>query len=150
MDDRTTPGHQEGALILRKQKRAALGTLVERTTRYTILVPLNAKDAASVRKAYAEALRSLPREISKTLTYDQGKEMSGHKQFTLDTGIAVYLAHSGSPWERGMNENTKGLIRQYFPKGTEVDTVSAREIKRVPRELNDRPAPCSTGRNLLS
>jgi len=137
--DRTMPGHWEGDLILGKQKRTALGTLVERTTRYTILVPLNAKDATSVRKAYAKELRSLPREITKTLTYDQGKEMSGHKQFTLDTGIAVYFAHPGSPWERGTNENTNGLIRQYFPKGTEFDKVSAREIKRVQRELNDRP-----------
>jgi len=137
--DRTMPGHWEGDLILGKQKRTALGTLVERTTRDTILVPLNTKDATSVRKAYAKALRSLPRERTKPLTYDQGKEMSGHKQFTLDTGIAVYFAHPGSPWERGTNENTNGLIRQYFPKGTEFDKVSAREIKRVQRELNDRP-----------
>ena len=137
--DRTMPGHWEGDLILGKQKRTALGTLVERTTRDTILVPLNAKDATAVRKAYAKERRSLPREITKTLTYDQGKEMSGHKQFTLDTGIVVYFAHPGSPWERGTNENSNGLIRQYFPKGTEFDKVSAREIKRVQRELNDRP-----------
>jgi transposase, IS30 family len=87
--DRTIPGHWEGALILGKHPRTALGTLVKRTTRYTLLVPLNTKDATSVRKAYANALRSLPREITKPRTYDQGKEMSGHKQFTLDTGIAV-------------------------------------------------------------
>ena len=121
--DRTVPGHWEGDLILGKQQRTALGTLVERTTRYTILVPLNAKDATSVRKAYAKALKSLPREITKTLTYDQGKEMSEHKQSTLDTGIAVYFAHPGSPWERGTNENTNGLIRQYCPNGTEFDKV---------------------------
>ena len=137
--DRTVPGHWEGDLILGKHKRTALGTLVERTTRYTLLVPLKAKDATSVRKAYAKELRSLPREITKTLTYDQGKEMSEHKQFTIDTGIAVYFAHPGSPWERGTNENTNGLLRQYFPKGTEFDKVSTREIKRVQRELNDRP-----------
>jgi transposase, IS30 family len=137
--DRTMPGHWEGDLILGKHQRTALGTLVERTTRYTLLVPLNTKDATSVRNAYAKALRSLPREITKPLTDDQGKEMSGHKQFTLDTGIAVYFAHPGSPWERGTNENTNGLIRQYFPKGTEFDKVSTREIKRVQRELNDRP-----------
>ena len=125
--------------MLGKQQRTALGTLGERTTRYTLLVPLTAKDAPSVRKAYAKELRSLPREITKTLTDDQGKEMRGHKQFTLDTGIAVYFAHPGSPWERGTNENTHGLIRQYGPKGTEFDKVSAREIKRVQRELNDRP-----------
>lgn len=137
--DRTVPGHWEGDLILGKYKRTALGTLVERTTRYTILVPLRAKDATSVRKAYTKELRSLPKEITKTLTHDQGKEMSEHKQFTIDTGITVYFAHPGSPWERGTNENTNGLIRQYFPKGTAFDKVSAREIKRVQRELNDRP-----------
>jgi transposase, IS30 family len=137
--DRTMPGHWEGDLILGKHQRTALGTLVERTTRYTLLVPLKAKDATSVRKAYAKALRSLPREITKTLTDDQGKEMSEHTQFTIDTGITVYFAHPGSPWERGTNENTNGLLRQYFPKGTEFDKVSTREIKRVQRELNDRP-----------
>ena len=137
--DRAIPGHWEGDLILGKHQRTALGTLVERTTRYTILVPLKAKDATSVRKAYAKELRSLPREITKTLTYDQGKEMSEHKQFTIDTGITIYFAHPGSPWERGTNENTNGLLRQYFPKGTEFNKVSTREIKRVQRELNDRP-----------
>jgi len=137
--ERSVPGHWEGDLILGKYKRTALGTFVERTTRYTILVPLKAKDAESVRKAYAKELGVLPREIAKTLTYDQGKEMSEHKQFTIDTGIQVYFAHPGSPWERGTNENTNGLIRQYFPKGTEFDKVSRREIKRVQRELNDRP-----------
>lgn len=137
--DRTIPGHWEGDLIVGKHKKTALGTLVERTTRYTILVPLKAKDAISVQKAYAKELGSLPREIAKTLTYDQGKEMSGHRQFTIDTGITVYFAHPGSPWERGTNENTNGLIRRYFPKGTDFSTVSTREIKRVQRELNDRP-----------
>lgn len=137
--DRTIPGHWEGDLIMGKYKRTALGTLVERTTRYTILVPLKEKDAQSVRKAYTRELGALPKEIAKTLTYDQGKEMSEHKQFTIDTGIQVYFAHPGSPWERGTNENTNGLIRQYFPKGTEFDKVSTREIKRVQRELNDRP-----------
>ena len=137
--NRTIPGHWEGDLIMGKYKRTALGTLVERVTRYTLLVPLIAKDAASVRRAYTKALGTLPKEIAKTLTYDQGKEMSEHKQFTIDTGIQVYFAHPGSPWERGTNENTNGLIRQYFPKGTEFDKVPLREIKRVQRQLNDRP-----------
>ena len=140
VETRAIPGHWEGDLIIGKYKRTALGTLVERTTRYTILVPLGKnKDAVSVRKAYARELGTLPKTIAKTLTYDQGKEMSEHKQFTIDTGIQVYFAHPGSPWERGTNENTNGLIRQYFPKGTEFDKVSRREIKRVQRELNDRP-----------
>ncbi len=137
--DRTIPGHWEGDLILGRHKRTALGTLVERTTRKTILVPLTAKDAGHVRKAYARELRALPRNLAKTLTYDQGKEMSQHMRFTIDTGIQVYFAHPGSPWERGTNENTNGLIRQYFPKGTDFSRVSARRIKRVERELNDRP-----------
>ena len=139
VEDRAVPGHWEGDLIIGKYKRTAIGTLVERTSRYTILVPLKAKDAASVRVAYAREFGKLPKEIAKTLTYDQGKEMSEHKQFTIDTGIQVYFAHPGSPWERGTNENTNGLIRQYFPKGTEFDKVTVRELKRVQRQLNDRP-----------
>ena len=137
--NRTIPGHWEGDLILGRYKRTALGTLVERTTRYTILVPLRQKDATSVRLAYAKELGTLPKEIVKTLTYDQGKEMSEHKQFMIDTGITVYFAHPASPWERGTNENTNGLIRQYFPKGTEFDKVSTRQIRRAQRQLNDRP-----------
>ena len=139
VEDRSVPGHWEGDLIIGKYKRSAIGTLVERTTRYTIIVPLKAKDAESVRLAYAREFQKLPKEIAKTLTYDQGKEMSEHKQFTIDTGITVYFAHPGSPWERGTNENTNGLIRQYFPKGTEFDKVPVRELKRVQRQLNDRP-----------
>lgn len=137
--DRTIPGHWEGDLIVGKYKRTALGTLVERVTRKTLLVPLTAKDAVSVRKAYAKKLSRLPQELAKTLTYDQGKEMSEHEQFTIATGIQVYFAHPGSPWERGTNENTNGLIRQYFPKGTDFSKVSAQTIRRVERELNDRP-----------
>lgn len=138
--DRIIPGHWEGDLIMGKHKATALGTLVERTTRYTLMIPLGKqKDAASVRKAYAKALTTLPKELAKTLTYDQGKEMSKHKTFTMATGIQVYFAHPASPWERGTNENTNGLIRQYFPKGTEFDKVSVREIKLVQRQLNDRP-----------
>jgi IS30 family transposase len=138
--DRTVPGHWEGDLILGKYKRTALGTLVERTTRYTILVPFNGqKDALSVREAYAEAFKIVPEELKKTLTYDQGKEMSQHEQFTIDTGIQVFFAHPGSPWERGTNENTNGLIRQYFPKGTDFSQISIDEVKMVQRKLNDRP-----------
>lgn len=138
--DRSVPGHWEGDLILGKYKRSALGTLVERTTRYTLLVPLeDKKDAGTVRRAYAKAFRSLPAELKKTLTYDQGKEMSEHQRFTIDTGLQVYFAHPGSPWERGTNENTNGLVRQYFPKGTDFSQVPISEIKHVQRELNDRP-----------
>ena len=138
--DRSVPGHWEGDLIMGKYQRTALGTLVERTTRYTLWVPLGTqKDAVSVRQAYAQALQFLPQELAKTLTYDQGKEMSEHKQFTIDTGIQVYFAHPASPWERGTNENTNGMIRQFFPKGTDFSKVSRREVKRVQHLLNGRP-----------
>ena len=138
--DRSVPGHWEGDIILGKHRKSGLGTLVERTTRYTLLVPLGKnKGAAAVRQAYARAFRSIPVELKRTLTYDQGKEMIEHKRFTIDTGIQVYFAHPGSPWERGTNENTNGLIRQYFPKGTDFSKVSRYQIKRAQRRLNDRP-----------
>ena len=137
---RSVPGHWEGDLILGKHKRSALGTLVERTTRYTILVPLDdKKDAETVRKAFAEAFQTVPVELKKSLTYDQGKEMSEHQQFTIDSRMQVYFAHPGAPWERGTNENTNGLIRQYFPKGTDFTQVTIEEIKKAQRKLNNRP-----------
>jgi IS30 family transposase len=139
VEARSVPEHWEGDLIFGKYKRTALATLVERVTRYTILVPLVAKDARSVRESLAREFKKLPKELVKSLTYDQGKEMSQHKQFTIDTNIQVYFAHPSSPWERGTNENTNGLIRQYFPKGTDFSTITKAEIKRVERELNDRP-----------
>ncbi len=140
VENRTVPGHWEGDLILGKNKQSALGTLVERTTRYTLLVPLgNKKDASTVREAFAKAFSSIPGELKKSLTYDQGKEMSEHHRFSIDTGIKVFFAHPSSRWERGTNENTNGLIRQYFPKGTDFTNVPVSEIERVQRLLNDRP-----------
>ncbi len=139
VEDRIIPGHWEGDLIIGKWKRSALGTLVERTTRTVILVPLVNKDAESVRKSFACEMKKLPVQMKLSLTYDQGKEMSEHKLFTRDTKIKVYFAHPGSPWERGTNENTNGLIRQFFPKGTEFDKVSRKEIKHVQDLLNGRP-----------
>lgn len=145
VEDRIIPGHWEGDLIMGKYKRSALGTLMERTTRYTLLIPLGRKkSAADVGRAYAKAMKTIPKELAKTLTYDQGKEMSRHKRFTIDTGIQVYFAHPGSPWERGTNENTNGLIRQYFPKGSEFDTISTREIKRVQESSTIAQEPLST------
>jgi len=140
VEGRIIPGHWEGDLIIGLHKKTAIGTLVERTTRYTILVPLRTgKDAVSVRRAYAKALVKVPKALAKTLTYDQGTEMAQHKKFTIDTGIQVYFAHPASPWERGTNENTNGLIRQYFPKGTDFSKVPTWKLKRVQRQLNDRP-----------
>lgn len=139
VEDRTIPGHWEGDLILGKLKKSALGTLVERTTRQTRLVRLKEKDAVSVRIAFTRKVKTFPRIFSKTLTYDQGKEMVEHKQFTVDTDMRVYFADPRSPWQRGTNENTNGLIRQYFPKGTDFHKVSAKEIRKVENLLNNRP-----------
>lgn len=143
IEGRIIPGHWEGDLIIGKYKRTALATLVERTTRYTMIVPLpHGKDAVSVRKAMADKLLTLPRNLIKTLTYDQGKEMSEHTQFTIDTGIQVYFADPASPWQRGTNENTNGLIRQFFPKGTDFSLVSETEIQKAEDLLNGRPRKC--------
>lgn len=137
--DRTVPGHWEGDLLVGHANASALGTLVERTTRFTVLVPLKAKDAATVRQAFARELRTLPRQLRRSLTYDQGPEMREHRLFTKQTKMRVYFAHPSSPWERGTNENTNGLLRQFFPKGTRFTQVSRAEIKRVQVLLNDRP-----------
>lgn len=137
--DRIVPGHWEGDLIVGKQRASALGTLVERTTRLTLLVPLVAKDALSVRIAFARAFKRIPKKLAKTLTYDRGSEMSQHKLFTKETKIQVYFADPSSPWQRGTNENTNGLIRQYFPKGTDFRTVSYAAIREAEHRLNSRP-----------
>lgn len=137
--DRTVPGHWEGDLIIGKNRRSALGTLVERTSRTTILVPLKNREAVTVRKSFTKEIKQLPRQMKLTLTYDQGREMAEHKLFSRQTRVKVYFAHPGSPWERGTNENTNGLIRQFFPKGTDFNRVSRREIKKVQHLLNGRP-----------
>ena len=137
--DRTVPGHWEGDLLVGHANASALGTLVERTTRFTLLVPLTAKDAPAVRRAFARAVRTLPTPRRRSLTYDQGQEMREHRLFTQQTQMRVYFAHPQCPWERGTNENTNGLLRQFFPAGTRFDRLSRRDIKRVQTMLNDRP-----------
>jgi len=137
--DRTVPGHWEGDLIVGKNRTSALGTLVERTTRTTILVPLTKKNAPAVRRAFARETKNLPQQMKLSLTYDRGKEMAEHKLFTKQTKIKVYFAHPQSPWERGTNENTNGLIRQYFPKGTDFHKITRSQIKKVQDLLNGRP-----------
>ena len=118
---------------------SALGTLVERPTRFTVRVPLKAKDAATVRQAFARELRTLPAQLRRSLTYDHGPEMREHRLFTQQTKMRVYFAHPSSPWEPGTNENTNGLLRQFFPKGTRFTQVSRAKIKQVQGLLNDRP-----------
>lgn len=137
--DRTVPGHWEGDLLMGRRALSALGTLVERTTRTTLLVPLTAKDATSVRRAFAREMRTLPQQMRRSLTYDRGKEMAEHRLFTQTTGIRVYFAHPQSPWERGTNENTNGLLRQFFPKRTDFTQLSRRQIKQVQDLMNGRP-----------
>ena len=137
--DRTIPGHWEGDLVMGKGRQSALGTLVERTTRTTILVPLIKKDAQAVRRAFARETKKLPQQMKLSLTYDRGTEMSQHRLFTKQTKIKVYFAHPQSPWERGTNENTNGLIRQYFPKGTNFHGITRKQIKKVQDLLNGRP-----------
>ena len=137
--NRTVPGHWEGDLLAGHNNGSALGTLVERTTRMTFLVPLKHKDAMSVRKAFACQFQSVPDGFKRTLTYDHGQEMAQHKLFTKNSRIQVYFAHPHSPWERGTNENTNSLVRQFFPKGTNFSNIPKKAIKKAQDMLNDRP-----------
>ena len=137
--DRIVPGHWEGDLLSGHNNKSALGTLVERTTRMTFLVPVKSKDAMSVRRAFARQFKTVPDGLKRTLTYDHGQEMAQHKLFTKNTRIQVYFAHPHSPWERGTNENTNSLIRQFFPKGTDFSKVPNSAIKKAQEMLNDRP-----------
>ena len=136
---REIPGHWEGDLIIGKDHKSCLGTLVERTTRTIILVPLKDKTAATVRKAFEKEFLKLPKTMKRTLTYDNGTEMSEHKLFTKKTKVQVYFTHPYSPWERPTNENSNGLVRDYFPKGTDFNTITKKRIKEVQNQLNERP-----------
>lgn len=136
---REIPGHWEGDLILGKNRESAIGTLVERSTRAVILVHLKNRDAASVRKAFEKEFEQLPKLMKKSLTYDNGTEMAQHKLFTKNTKVQVYFTHPYSPWERPTNENTNGLLRDYFPKGTDLSTITKKRLKQVQNELNERP-----------
>ncbi len=137
--DRIIPGHWEGDMVMGHNNATGLGTLVERTTRMTFLVRLKNKDARSARIAFARKFKHLPAGLKRSLTYDNGQEMAEHKLFTKNTRIQVYFAHPHSPWERGTNENTNDLIRQFFPKGTNFNKVSLKQINRAQNMLNDRP-----------
>lgn len=139
VEDRIIPGHWEGDLVMGKGNHSAIGTLVERTTRTVILVPVESKQAEHVAERFAEELASLPQQMKLTLTYDRGSEMARHMLFTEQTKMKVYFANPQSPWQRGTNENTNGLIRQFFPKGTNFKTVSREELKQVQDLLNGRP-----------
>lgn len=139
VQERKIPGHWEGDLLIGRWKQSALGSLVERTSRATLLAPLKKFDHESVAKAFANEMMNIPRSLRKTLTFDRGPEMSSHPFLSKRTKIKVYFAHTKSPWERGTNENTNSLVRQFFPKKTDFRKISKKEIKRVQQLLNQRP-----------
>jgi IS30 family transposase len=138
VDDRAVPGHWEGDLIMGTGK-TCIGTLVERSTRYVMLLKLEKNTAEAVRTAMSTKILALPTELRRSLTWDRGTEMSQHRRFTVDTGVQVYFCDPNSPWQRGTNENTNGLLRQYFPKGTNLSIHSQTRLDEVAYELNDRP-----------
>jgi len=138
--DRTVAGHWEGDLIMGRKNRSAIGTLVERTTRFVMLVYLpDGHNAERVSGALIDAVGSLPIHLRRSLTWDQGSEMGCHGDITLSTGMRVYFCDPASPWQRGLNENTNGLLRQYFPKGTDLGLHSREVLAAVAAELNQRP-----------
>jgi len=140
IEKRTDIGHWEGDLIIGKDHRSAIGTLVERKTRFTIIVALpNGKTSETVVKAFIDEFKRLPLCLKKSLTYDRGTEMSYHSRLTTQTGIIVYFADPHSPWQRGSNENTNGLIRSFFPKGTDFSNYSEKAFEKVQNFLNNRP-----------
>jgi len=138
VEDRAVPGHWEGDLLC-GSKNSQIATLVERRSRYVMLVKVGGKDTETVVNALIENARRLPQELYRSLTWDRGKEMAAHKRFTLATDIQVYLCDPQNPWQRGTNENTNGLLRQYFPKGTDLSLYSQDELDVVARQLNERP-----------
>ena len=139
VETRQVPGHWEGDLIIGKNHKSALGTLVERTSRFLILIPIQGKDAKSVRESFEHVFNEIDPNMKLSMTYDRGHEMAEHVMLTEATGVKVYFADPNSPWQRGTNENTNGLIRQYFPKGTDFNKLTIEEIKYVQNELNERP-----------
>ena len=137
-EDRAVPGHWEGDLLMGGNSSQII-TLVERSSRYVMLIKTESKDTDTVTKALAAKVRRLPAQLRRSLTWDRGTEMSGHKEFSVATDVQVYFCDPRSPWQRGSNENTNGLLRQYFPKGEDVAIFSQADLNRIALRLNERP-----------
>jgi len=132
-------GHWEGDLMIGVGQKSAIATVVERKTRYTFIMKIDNRKSKTVTKAFAKSLNTLPKNIRKSMTYDNGIEMANHKWLTNNTGIDIYFAHPYSSWERGTNENTNGLIRRFFPKGTDFNSITIKQLKDAEYSLNNRP-----------
>jgi IS30 family transposase len=145
IEDRAVPGHWEGDLLM-GSRQTAIGTLVERWSRYVMLFPLPyGNTAEAVRVALTETVQRLPDHLWQSLTWDQGKGMAQHVQFSVDTGVQVYFCDPKSPWQRGTNENTNGLLRQYFPKGTDMSQLTQADLDQAAYSLNTRPRQTLNG-----
>ena len=138
VEDRAVPGHWEGDLLF-GSKNSQIATLVERQSRYLMLTKVDRKDTQTVVSAMIKHAHKLPNELYKSLTWDRGKDMSDHRRFTLATDIKVYFCDPQNPWQRGTNENTNGLLRQYFPKGMDISGYTQAQLNGVARKLNERP-----------
>ena len=139
---RTVPGHWEGDLIKGARNGSAVGTLVERTTRLVLLARMDGTDATSAREGFTQKLRHVPALLRKTLTYDRGNERAEHEPLAQRLAIQIVFADPYSPWQRGTNENTNGLLRQYWPKGTDLSGDTQRELNAIAHRLNTRPRKC--------